>query len=301
MPFDFDIFHISGCKLGIVDYLSRFPTFEAPWPNSVDEQYVVKCINRFFDACNFLDGWVRDCSLSEELSEGSLNMSVNNQISNLSASFNSIESVDYCQLWAICPVRDNLLVSSKDIGSQSVEGVNNWDIQVTSQCTESVEGDGYFTFGYIKLLKHFNESIVSPLEGVRICCQNSNQSALSWFIHVIVTFSAWITNYLPIFSLVWIFSTVICDWGILSSFVDLFEIISFYWDYCCVFVLFGAFPFQNPVMDTNANDSFEQLLNQIIPLKQHWFASDRARPRFCAGAVLPKRPTTLQRGAALKG
>ena len=55
LPFDFDIFHISGGKLGIVDYLSRYPTFEAPRPSNFDEQYVVKCINRFFDACNFLD------------------------------------------------------------------------------------------------------------------------------------------------------------------------------------------------------------------------------------------------------
>ena len=52
---------------------------------------------------------------------------------------------------------------------------------------------------------------------------------------------------------------------------------------------------------TNANDSFEQLLNQFIPLNQHWFSSDRARPRFRAGAVRPKRSTTLQHGAALKG
>ena len=68
LPFDFDIFHISGCKLGIVDYLSRFPTFEAPRPSSFDEQYVVKCISRFFDACEFLDGWARHYTSSEELS-----------------------------------------------------------------------------------------------------------------------------------------------------------------------------------------------------------------------------------------
>ena len=68
-----------------------------------------------------------------------------------------------------------------------------------------------------------------------------------------------------------------------------------------MFVLFRAFPFQTVVMDTNAIDSFEQLLNQIIPLSQHWFSSDRARPRFCAGAMRTKRPTPLQRGVALKG
>ena len=66
-------------------------------------------------------------------------------------------------------------------------------------------------------------------------------------------------------------------------------------------MLFGAFPFQTVVMDTNANDSFEQMLNQFIPINQHWFSSDHARPRFRAGAVRTKRPTSLQRGVALKG
>ena len=76
------------------------------------------------------------------------------QTSNLSASINSIESVDYCQRRANCPVRVNSLVSSKIIGSQSVEGVNNWDIKVTSQCTKPVEGDGYFTFGILNCLNN---------------------------------------------------------------------------------------------------------------------------------------------------
>ena len=67
--------------------------------------------------------------------------------------------------------------------------------------------------------------------------------------------------------------------------------------------ILGVFHFQT-VMDINtknANDSFEQLLNQFIPINQHWFSSDRARPRFRTGAVRPKRSTTLQRGAALMG
>ena len=51
----------------------------------------------------------------------------------------------------------------------------------------------------------------------------------------------------------------------------------------------------------NANDSLEQLLNQNLPINQHRFSSDRARPRFRAGAVRPRRSTTLQRGAELRG
>ena len=103
--------------------------------------------------------------------------------------------------------------------------------------------------------------------------------------------------------LVWIISTVICDWELLSSSVGLFDFISVYWNYWCVFVLLGAFHFQTAMRTntTNGNDSFEQLLNQFIPINQHWFSSDRARPRFRAGAVRPKRSTILQRGAALRG
>ena len=111
LPFFFDIFHISGCKLRIVDYLSRFPTFEEPRPSSSDEQYVVKCISRFFDACDFVDCWVRDCSLSEDLSDGLSYplCRVDIQAPTLSASINSIESVSYCPPRAICPVQDNSL------------------------------------------------------------------------------------------------------------------------------------------------------------------------------------------------
>ena len=70
-----------------------------------------------------------------------------------------------------------------------------------------------------------------------------------------------------------------------------------------VMVLLGAFHVQT-VMDSNtnnANDSFEQLLNQYLPINQHRFSSNRARPRFRAGAVRPRRSTTLQRGAELRG
>ena len=48
-------------------------------------------------------------------------------------------------------------------------------------------------------------------------------------------------------------------------------------------------------------DSFEQLLNQIVPVNQQWFSSDRVRPRFRAGAVRPKRRTSSNCGVALKG
>ena len=149
-------------------------------------------------------------------------LSKNSQNSYLSISINSIESIDYGQLRANCPFRGNSLILSKDIGNQWVEGVNNRDIQVTSQYIKPVEGDEYFDFCYIELFKQFNALVTSPLEGVRIFGRKYSQSALIWFMLVFVTFSAWITNYLPILSLVWIFSTAICDWELLSSSVGLF-------------------------------------------------------------------------------
>ena len=42
---------------------------------------------------------------------------------------------------ANCPVRGNSLISAKDIGIVSVEGVTSQDIPATSQCIKSVEGD----------------------------------------------------------------------------------------------------------------------------------------------------------------
>ena len=54
-------------------------------------------------------------------------------------------------------------------------------------------------------------------------------------------------------------------------------------------------------MDSTDNDSFEQFLNQFVPVNQRWFSSDRARPGFRPGAVSPKRQTSAQLAVALKG
>ena len=282
-----------------MDYLSRFPTFEAPRPSSFDEQYVVKCISRFFNACDYLDEWARGCSLSEVspvISKNSQNFIFFNSI-------NLIESLDFGQPRANCPVRGNSLISTNDIGSLSVEGVRIQDLPASSKCIKSVEGDGNFASGYTDLLQQFNALVISPLEGVNIAGLKSSQSALSWIMQIFVLFSAWITNYLPILISVRIISTVVSNCVLLSSSVGLFELVSAYWYCCCVLVLLGAFLFQT-VMNlnaNNANDRFEQLLNQFLPINQHWFSTDCARPRFRAGVVRPRRSTTLQRGAELRG
>ena len=212
LPFDFDVFHISGCKLGIVDYLSHFPTFEAPRPSCFDEQYVVKCISRFFDACDYLDEWAKNCNLSEV----STDIPENSRNYVLSKSINLIESLNFGQPRANCPVRGNTLISSDDFGSLSVEGVVIHDVPARSLCTKPAEGDGNFTSGYNDLLQQSKAFVTSPLEGVLIAGLKSSQSALSSFMLAVVIFSAWITNYLSILFSVWIFSTAVNNCVLLS-------------------------------------------------------------------------------------
>ena len=43
-------------------FFIMFSNFEARLPSSFGEQYVVKGISKFFDACDFLDGWVKNPS-----------------------------------------------------------------------------------------------------------------------------------------------------------------------------------------------------------------------------------------------
>ena len=188
LSFDFDIFHISGCKLGIVDYLSRFPTFEAPRPSSFDEQYVVKCISRFFDACEFLDGWARHYTSSEELSntaEISQDYVVPDQI-------NIIELLENCQSRINCPDIDSSIVASNKFGNIPVEGALIQDIQSTSKGLYSLEGDKILAI----IQNNFsNLSIPSPLEGVQRVGSYSSQSALSIIMPNFATFSAFICQF----------------------------------------------------------------------------------------------------------
>ena len=124
--------------------------------------------------------------------------------------------------------------------------------------------------------------------------------------HAFVTFSAWITHYLPILISLLFISLVVSDCDILLSLIEFIAFVSSDRISWITIVLLGVFHFQT-AMDSNTgannnntNDSFEQLLNQYLPVTQPWFSSDRARPRFRAGAVRPRRSTTVQRGAELK-
>ena len=54
LPFHFEVIHVPGVTLGIVDYLSRYPTFPAPEPSKYDELFVVKSIEAFHQALSFI-------------------------------------------------------------------------------------------------------------------------------------------------------------------------------------------------------------------------------------------------------
>ena len=99
----------------------------------------------------------------------------------------------------------------------------------------------------------------------------------------------------------WLFIAVILESGSFFYFIGIFWINMNFWADWCLFFLFGSSIFQTVDMGSAIIDSFEQLLNQFVPVNQQWFSSDRARPRFRAGAVRPKLRTSSQRGAALKG
>ena len=50
IPFDYQIEHVPASYLGIVDYMSRHLTFEAPLPSSHDELFVIKSTQAFHNA-----------------------------------------------------------------------------------------------------------------------------------------------------------------------------------------------------------------------------------------------------------
>ena len=50
LPFDFNIEHIPGAKMGLVDYISRQPNQKAKVTNKYDEEFAVATITRIRDA-----------------------------------------------------------------------------------------------------------------------------------------------------------------------------------------------------------------------------------------------------------
>ena len=51
------VIHVPGVTLGIVDYLSRYPTFPGPEPSKYDEFFVDKSIEAFHQALTFIHSY----------------------------------------------------------------------------------------------------------------------------------------------------------------------------------------------------------------------------------------------------
>ena len=229
---------------------------------------------------------------------------MNKQSSTLSSSINSIESGNFCQVREDYPVKEVLLISvchvQEDYPVQ--EGLpNSVSNSLLTNCVQPLEGVCSFDVQSNELFNQFNciNSVVNyPLDGVRISAQNLNRSASSWLNSLVVTFPACFLNCWPVWIFVWISTVYRSNLG---HFLILFLFHINFWTYWCLFFLFGSSIFQTVEMDFTNNDSFEQLLNQFVPVIQRWFSSDRARPRFRAGAAHPNRQTSAQRAMALKG
>ena len=54
LPFDFNIEHIPGTRMGLVDYISRQPNQNAKSVNQYDEEFMVATISRIRDAITSL-------------------------------------------------------------------------------------------------------------------------------------------------------------------------------------------------------------------------------------------------------
>ena len=250
----------------------------------------------------------------------------------LSALIISIESDNHCHVWEIYPVQE---VIPKSLGNslltdcaQPIEGVAFTADRISCQSVTPLEGvaftadriccqsvtplEGVCSFGVrtnetINRGKRNKSTKNYPLEGVRVSAQNFSQSASSWFSSLNVVLPACFLKCWPFRIFFCVFTPGFIAFGSFTYFIGTFLFHFNFWSYWCVLFLFGSSIFQTVVMDsmnTNMdtnNDSFEQLLNQFVPMNQRWFSSDRARPRFFAGAVRPKRQTSVQRVAALKG
>ena len=55
IPFHFDIKHLAGNKMGLIDYMSRNPIGLAIPPSEYDEEFVVASINSFINNLEMID------------------------------------------------------------------------------------------------------------------------------------------------------------------------------------------------------------------------------------------------------
>ena len=56
--FNFDIKHLAGSKMGLIDYISRKPVGIAKPPSAYDEEFVVSSINSFVNNLEIIDNLI---------------------------------------------------------------------------------------------------------------------------------------------------------------------------------------------------------------------------------------------------
>ena len=197
-------------------------------------------------------------------------------------------------------MRNSLLTSCV----QPIEGVDSTLDRNSYQGVKPLEGVCSFVIRSNELFNQFNRFntfVNYPLEGVRISAQNLVQSSSSWLNSLVVTFLARFQNFRPVWILFWLFTAILFESGSFPYFIGIFLIHINFWTYWCLLFVFGSSIFQTVEMDSTINDSFEQLLNQFVPVNQRWFSYDRARPSFHAEAFRPKRHTVISTCGGFQG
>ena len=65
IPFDFDIKHLSGSKMGLIDYISRHPVGKPQPPAYWDEHFVVALIDDFISCLEFQDSTIANIEMNK--------------------------------------------------------------------------------------------------------------------------------------------------------------------------------------------------------------------------------------------
>ena len=65
IPFDFDIKHLSGSKMGLIDYILRHPVGKPQPPAYWDEHFVVALIDDFISCLEFQDSTIANIGMIE--------------------------------------------------------------------------------------------------------------------------------------------------------------------------------------------------------------------------------------------
>ena len=160
IPFDYQIEHIPGSSLGIVDYMSRHPTFEAPLPSSHDKLFVIKSIQAFHNALNSISTQPRPRIVPVG------QVSYCNQLQPIRSFGKTGRNISYLLTKA---------VDQSPVTSYHQSHVGN---QFRSSSLEGVENNTLLVNQSLKDMLIYRHNF-SPLEGVISCSQSTSQSYAS--------------------------------------------------------------------------------------------------------------------------